>query len=424
MKNNQTHFITTLLLLFFLLMPFFPTIRILTIGTQSAQGGAQMFLSLIPEIAFVAIMLWAIINQLKSGWKLRWHRFDWVVLVFVVQGIVTGAILSGDIELIVQGIRMSYLPIGMYFIASFLELKKEMWWSLLHRIFLSILGLGVIGILLYFVFPGLNMYFLSQVSGEALPEYFIVRMTSVFWTPVVFSSFITVALIYFVYRYFETASRIFLLFIFICSFCLWMSVSRGAILAFITTFILLLVLRKKFRSVLMVLLSCTLSAATVFIYTNNSSGFAKWLAASTAETFQMEQGVSRVELWRQSVELLKEHPQGLGLGKAGHIAKRYESERTHTPMGGAATDGWYLKHALEVGIPGLLIYLVILVLTVVFWFRYYRKHGYDRVSLLFTIGVFVNIQNIVSNVNDFYLFSYLYWLLFGIFVAHLKRSDG
>lgn len=383
----------------------------------------------------------------------------------------------------------------MFFIGSFLIQKPEQWKQLLHKIFLSFCFLAVLGVVIYFLFPDFNIEMLKKVSHGIVPEYVITRMTSVFWTPVVFSSFMAVTLLYFIYRYLKLGKKSALYLITLTTFCLLMSVSRGAVLAVCLTIPLLFFLQKSLKGIGGVLLSILTSFALVWgsIYlmsysvkktkedliaqvktsssppstdiindsapppSSNVENDSKpsppqddlqqklyklqdslleankinkspkklfsWMVSSTEKTIQMEGEVTRVGLWKTSIKQLRNHPFGLGLGKAGHIAKRYENEQNKLQMGGAATDGWYLKLALETGVLGLLLYLTILVAVVVYWYKYYRKKGYDWVSLLFVIGVFVNIQNIVSNVNDFFLFSYFYWLVFGIFVQQIKLSN-
>ncbi len=70
---------------------------------------------------------------------------------------------------------------------------------------------------------------------------------------------------------------------------------------------------------------------------------AVWRNSSTSEHLQH---------LKESAKLLQEHPWGIGLGTAGPASLRFEK---------LVTENWYLQIAVEMGIPGLVLFLGILI---------------------------------------------------------------
>ena len=142
--------------------------------------------------------------------------------------------------------------------------------------------------------------------------------------------------------------------------------------------------------------------------------------SSTKETFQLKEGNTRAELVKNTWRLLDKNPMGIGLGKAGHVAvQRFDISRTDVSF--TTTDGWYLKLLVESGYSSLILYLGMLLTFLSYLTRYLRRQSFDMMWFVFVFTAVVAIQNIVSNVLDFYLFADLYWFIFGLGVFYLKR---
>jgi len=165
-------------------------------------------------------------------------------------------------------------------------------------------------------------------------------------------------------------------------------------------------------------------AAVIFVFTNlinQPSEFFKWFWGSSVQTVSLEKGVTRVEMWKSGFENLKEHPFGRGLGMTGHIGTRFKNSETQK-VDIFSTDGWFLKLANETGLWGLFSYMVLtLAYIAVVIKRIIKKKDLLLFFLLLFFIVF-NIQNIGSNVLDFYLFSYLFWLLMGVAVNQYYKK--
>ena len=103
---------------------------------------------------------------------------------------------------------------------------------------------------------------------------------------------------------------------------------------------------------------------------------------------------------------------GYGLGKAGHVARRFfkDDDKTASVY---STDGWYLKMACETGGWGILSFTIISFLYFFQSLKYLRKKRGTINLFFFLIFIFTSIQNLGSNVLDFYIFANLYWLIIG-----------
>jgi O-antigen ligase len=104
----------------------------------------------------------------------------------------------------------------------------------------------------------------------------------------------------------------------------------------------------------------------------------------------------------------------MGIGKAGHVAARFLNENTSNASV-YSTDGWFLKTLIETGIWGLLSYLIFACTFFILLIKNIVRDRKNRILVfLLTVFIAINLQNMVSNVLDFYLFSYLYWGLIGL----------
>jgi hypothetical protein len=79
---------------------------------------------------------------------------------------------------------------------------------------------------------------------------------------------------------------------------------------------------------------------------------------------------------------------------------------------------------IETGVQALAFYLVMSSIFFISMIRYIRRTGLDFVSVIFAIFIVTGLVNVVSNALDFYMFSYLYWFLLGLFVFKLKQKNA
>lgn len=422
----STKTFNNILLLFFIFSSLFISIRLLLIGSDTSQNSYEFLLSALPEIFVLAVVGTFFHLKFKTREKLIIDKTDWIFFFFIISNLIWGMWVGKDLKMGIYGFRMTYLPMCFYYIASFSVLSKFEFVDLIDKIIKWFTIVAGLGILLYFFFYDFSIMMLLKVA-PVVPEYFITRMTSIFWSPVVFGTFSTISFLYFYYKSLHSGSYWNYFFQVILFTGTLLSMSRGSMLGLILGVIVLSVLSKKWKKMAVTAgLTITLFIPISF-YVDSPISVIKWMFTSTVQTVKMDEDDRRVRINKSSIELIKKRPYGMGLGKAGHVAARFSKSKDHVQDGEnlsiASTDGWFVKIACETGLWGLFSYLLFSSILFVSSIKYFRKHEFGFFGFLFTVFIVVNFQNLVSNVLDFYLFSYLYWLLIGYMVLHIKLKE-
>lgn len=406
-KKKNLHII---LLCFLIFLSCYPTVRLLTFGNHAASGFGQYVFAGLPDLFAALILGITLWGWIKSKTELRLCFIDYVLAVFWLTNVLIGFIIAQNLVLSLYAFRMTWYPMMFYLVFRFAHaavisksLRMAAYWFLV---------LGVAGIVLYFLFFN-AMIHMIQLNQTEVATYFVVRMTSVFWSPVVFSTFMAVAFLYFYYKFLTRHRWLYFVFMAILMFCVVMAMSRGTMIAVLAAFLLMSVLMRDWkRSLASLGLILTVFCFTAFYIATPGEVFF-WLADSTIETVGLKKGVTRVDLWINAFENFSSHPLGYGLGKAGHTAARFFSE-TDTSADVYSTDGWFLKTLNETGVWGLFSYLFFAVTYVLLFLKKkLLKPASGLMVFFFCFFTMVNIQSLVSNVIDFYLFSFLYWAIIG-----------
>lgn len=414
LKTNQ-------LTVFFTVLIFYPSIRLLTIGSDHAVG-LSLIVGLVPECLFLIICSYSLVFLFKDKNR-KTHLLDKLVIAYFLYNLLIGVYLSHDLRASLYGFRLTYLPMLAYFVGSYYWDKKIDIEGVLHGFFKILVLVAVIGLIIYFIFPEIHLYFHRLSSDKPIVMAFkgFIRMTSILWTPVVFGMVMLAAFCYWAYRYLKTGNYFALLFALITVNTVFFSVSRGPMIASFVAFVLLLFLGKeqKFKWILiaLVLLELTL----FYLFVPQFSQLMEWFFESSKQTATLEAANTRVSLWSEVMNSIKHNPMGLGLGKAGHVAVQLYSDKT-PGISLASTDGWYFKLMIETGIPALIMYLGMALVFFIKMIQYLRKNRLDFVCVIFLIFIVTGLINLVSNALDFYLFSYFYWFLLGLFVFKLKQK--
>ena len=151
------------LLLFFVFVTFFPTVRMLLIGSDASTNILEYFISVLPELLFFGIVFWNSIQWFNRG-VFKLHTFDKLVIFYIAYNLVVGLIVANDLAMSIYAIRLTYLPMFIYFIASFYSFKFQKIELIIKKIVDFFLLIAIIGLLLYFVFPKIQHYFLFEQS--------------------------------------------------------------------------------------------------------------------------------------------------------------------------------------------------------------------------------------------------------------------
>jgi hypothetical protein len=393
----------------------FPSLRMLTIGSAEMKNFSEAIVTLLPDIILLCVLILGFVMQYRQSGKMGLpgglKLFDKIFIAFFVSNVVLGIVLSMEPKLIAHGFRITYLPMLFYFIGRIYMGQEAVFGRLLHGIFFWFGICAVVGLVIYFGFRDFNLYMVS-LTGYVESEYFIPRMSSILWTPVLFGAMMAFGG---AYAYYQMGTRghwlsyaLFTVFV----TCLFLTVSRGPIIAFLGGFIILTLIIRKWKVMAAAVLLVTASISLIIIIIPESASTLKWIFTSTGDTITLADGVSRVNRWEVSFADFRERPWGYGLGKAGATAFRFLRD-SDIPSAPYTTDGWLLKMACETGVYGLLSYLV---MCGIYFFQAVKeilKQRFSFITLAIAFFLMVNAQLIVSNTLDFHPYITIYWLVIG-----------
>ncbi len=378
-------------------------------------------------LALLGAGLW----QLRKQLSFRITALDLVIAAWLFWA-VPSAINSGDFTLIVYGFRLTYLPVLLYFAMRLLPFRDLIEYRQLIDFILVVSGIVAIsGILLYFVVPR-EVLQAWYAQNNFVQSYYqnILRMDSIFWTPVIFGSLMALAATLCFALLFSgeggssKRSRYFwglLLF----SFCCLMSLSRGAWISEVVGVGIIAFLNRKSRLGFLTIIGLIIGIGTLaaMIGSGSDDPFVKHVATIFDES---ELGTGQIPRSEQRLAGLRDISGnlllGVGLGKTGYVAAWFEGS---DPASAAiVADNWYIKLLQESGIIGFSIFILYLFVFVVRTYRGSRdlSPGPYRSLVLGVWAAFIGfcIQGYGSNVWDFYMLSSVYWILVGI-IANITQ---
>lgn len=458
MNKKKINFsvLSFLIVLVFAIASVVPTLTALFIGNKPIKSFAEALLAFSPDVFFLSALCLALFTFItKKELRFEWQWFDTVVSLYLLFNLTYGFTLSDKDMLALLSARISYLPITFYFLARlYNSQKEELSKKILNIVFYIYVILGVIGLALYFIFPETHEQLMSM-SGHVMPRYFIVRMGSLYLTPVLFATAIAFSAVYFYQKYYTSPSFKRLIIYLLLWTCLLLSVSRGAIISYVIAFIVISLIYKNYRKFLKVLVSMIIIVLGVSYYATQGLGLIEWGVTTSAKTVTLNAGenqvklqgkdnqkifkhetantstltenngaATRVNLWQATIHDFKEQPWGYGLGKTGAVAHRHLMDNPEVKASLYSTDGWYLKMACENGVFGLLSYLALAGILLGILIKKIKQRK-DEIYLL-TLGLFiiVNIQSIFSNTLDFHPQIAMYWFVIGLAINKSQKEES
>jgi O-antigen ligase len=398
-------------IVFFITISFLsPTIQLLVTHGFPPNSVFDYLIILLPDFGFASVLISHLIfNKIKS---FKFKLIDYAISGFLFINIVWGGFLSDDLIDALKSIRLTYLPLTFYFVArswkpNELELK-----STINTVFSVYLILAIFGWIIWLFFPSLTNLF-YYYSGHPVASYFIVRMTSLLWTPVLFGTLMAWTAYFYYWKFIKSESFNFsaALFLIITFSALVMSVSRGALLAFYIVLLLLLPFTIKWKKTLAVFIGLLIVQGLISLSINGKLEMQNWVFSSTTSAIKLENKETRVSRWAESYEDFKAKPEGYGLGNAGAVSFNSEEQNNEASL---STDGWFLKLACETGWTGLISFasLALICFLELWRNRFNNINKMEFSSLGFVLIVF--FQCFASNVLDFYPYIGIFWFILGL----------
>ena len=407
-----------LLILFFVYICIAPTVRLLLVGGEEMKNVYEFVITTLPDFLFLIVVAFGFITYF-NGNKFKINLFDKIILIFLLFNVLYGFILSRNIFISAQGFRVTYLSVIFYFIGRIFSLND--FESLCKKIFTWLLIFGIIGLILHFGFRDFEIYLVS-ISGNLESAYFIPRIGSLVLMPVLFATLMAIACIYYYYRILKENRKWHYIYIAVLWSCIFLSVSRGPIIAFLLAFIILSVVSKNWKRALITFgIIIITSSLLSFILTGSLTPIG-WLFSSAADTLAFGEHITRVELWKHSLHDFLIRPWGYGLGHAGVTAIRF-LKGTNVPAAVYTSDGWFLKIACETGFLGLISYLTVIGVFLFKGLKIISKFKLNIFAFIFSVFIMINAQCVVGNTLDFYPYISLYWLMMGFAAFYINNNN-
>lgn len=300
-----------------------------------------------------------------------------------------------------MGIFMYLIPFTGFFYAKLVELEKFI--NVLVKIVLVHCFLGII---LYSAF-GLNSYL--GIFYEKLHEGVAFgRMSSVSGS----LGFANLMMVGFISAYHNKGK----LYIFFIGLCLIMSMQRSSWLASIFAITVSTLVNFRSIGVKKIALFGAFLAIGMLLLVKIASNEDFDILFSRFSEFGQEAASERSEQWVGGLNNFLNFPQGAGVGQAGQISARYESNTILNVV----PDGDFLRVLSEVGFAGFLFYCFVIILLI--YSLTNLKTNQKRKILLVSLIAGYSIQMIGSNITEFYFTNFIYWVFVGYFF-NLIRID-
>ncbi|MFC1735192.1 O-antigen ligase family protein [Candidatus Hydrogenedentota bacterium] len=359
----------------------------------------------------------------KKPWQtIRVYPLD--IAVFAVLLLVPLAFIKGGIPFLgVYGFRMTYMPVLLYFIARGMDLDDESLTMIKYLLGICMV-LALIGIVLNFAALDFRNSLFDRFEIPRHRTFRINRMTSILYDPPVFGGLM--ALAFLVSLAYATSARLtrkamatWMVSCLLFLFCAVVSISRGAWvgLAVGTTLICALSWRKGL--VVLAVLSVLVCGAVKWApEATEKIGLVKIGRGVASIPHIAGEGTTRGRIWRGVLGEIRENPLGFGLGRAGHVAKRFKDRYPDIKLSIMSADGWYLKHTIETGVFGMAVFAVFMAVCAASLFLMWRaeEEASPKALVLGVLAAFIcySVQAAASNVWDFFFAAPFVWALLGL----------
>lgn len=205
--------------------------------------------------------------------------------------------------------------------------------------------------------------------------------------------------------------------------------SRGGLLSLFLSILLFIALsinlfKKNWKYLLLiVLLTISLIAliATPKEFINTTGYISK-------ETIKETDGVNnkmRISLWKNTFKIIHDYPI-VGIGP-GNFKMRYHSYQDEPWLYAAYTHNYFLQLAAETGLPGLIVFIVIFVSTMISVINKLKKHNNTGKDILFIgvlCGVFGSILHTFVDIDWSRVTLYIiFWIFIGILLSSSNLKE-
>jgi len=317
----------------------------------------------------LALIFWLIKKIITKDWQFKKtsiNIFLFLLLLVSLASIINSYSLISSLE----GIQKLAKYLFLFFILVETMDNKE---KLKRLLWAGILGLSLVSI------DGIFQYFTGKdfIRGYSIAGAFSYlgqigfgRIRASMHNPNDFAcyliTFIPMVLSLFLY-YAKGRKKLFLGLIFLFSFfCMFHTNFRGAGLGFLVIVILLSFIKKDLRLIIGLLIFLLI----LLIFLPKPLLF--WLVTNPNPYDFFVEDMGRRQHWQTAINMIKKHPfLGIGINTFSISYARYKS--AFDPFVGFYAHNSYLHLAGEIGLGGLLIFILMLLVIIKNWIKSYKK---------------------------------------------------
>lgn len=210
-------------------------------------------------------------------------------------------------------------------------------------------------------------------------------------------------------------------------FALYLSHNRAAWVAFIAQVILITGIKKKWKTLLAVMsMIIILMVVAILSPVRDVLIHEVPVPSPTGEMVYRETALSRIVIWKEGIGKIRENPlTGIGYGKESFKKAFPDNPVMLEDKGLWHTHNIFMEIALEIGIPGLIIFIWLLYSLTKTIIKGMKTTGFRKVLmtslLIVLIGFLIRNQFDYIYIDDTAL---MFWLLMGMGMAMTLKGQG
>lgn len=352
--------------------------------------------------SFLALIIW---GSFIYRYHICFKKENILFIIFLIISIFSGIhylLIQGiDSKLFFHGIQFNVLPMALY-LSGMISAKNEND-RILKQIILSNAIIIGGGLLLYFLFPDILINFLYRFAGPNFClEYYKLypRLTSIFAnaTSVGTISAVSIPLIFMFYNKYKFNFIYFLGLLSLFLLGAFLSMQRSAwvasVFALIISYIIFMLYKeKKFKTNVKLLIFVVIVVIIMYVIPLEQGN----VMSFALERFYSIFNTDVTKRWIYGISVFEQYPFGIGIGRAGHKAIQFGFR--------GIPDGNYFRIISELGILGILTFLLLSMESLINSFKY-------NPYLFVAICIYL-IQAVASNIIDFAYTGSIFWFIIG-----------
>lgn len=426
---------------FWLMLVFFPIYPLFRAWAELNLPTVLMGIKFWPDLLLALIWVSIVLRATLERRRLKLYGDDWPALVWVVS-VGYGSLIAFENQhpfVLLFGWHYALPPVIGYFAVRQIRPSAREAAGLVRLLLVTYVCLAVLSIADYVFRPE----FTAKLAQTARPEVAkwamqvddqissavdfwkrYARMQSLLFEENVFgslSAFVSLYCLSWFTLSRRAVGRYFWLWG-LSTAALFLSVSRGSTVGWVVGVVVLILLWRRYSWRLTVALGAiTALAAGLFLFFTDNPKVKFWVQMiQNTGALDGKFGQDRAHQWNAGLDIFLRHPSGTGLGSVGYAASRSGAAST------VVADGNYIAYLAELGIPGalgLIAMLIGLFWVLGRWQRTTDDPGLKALGMALIAYLAGECVHAVSaNVFEYYYTWPVFWLLVGVYVCRCEAG--